>query len=122
MTAKEVMTRNLFACCCLLIVINGCAQTKGRWENADLPKEKWAHDEADCRVQASEKITQELGAFEEGWTDNYDPARSVETLWQWQRTKRRESELFEICMTEKGYLQVFSDEKLDGPLESIEDQ
>ena len=98
------MMRRVSACCCILILIAGCSETRGRWENADLQQEAWAQDEANCRVWATQRVTRELGTFEDRWTDRDDPTSSLVTSLEWQQANRRERELIESCMTEKGYV------------------
>jgi hypothetical protein len=106
----SVMTCRVSACCCILILIAGCSETQGRWENSKLPQEAWAQDEANCRVWASQRVTRELGTFEERWTGRDDPTSSLVMSLEWQHADRREREFLESCMTERGYLRVSTKE------------
>jgi hypothetical protein len=104
------MMRKVSACCCILILIAGCSETQGRWENSNLPQEAWTQDEADCRLRASQRVTRELGTFEQRWTDRDDPTSSLVMSLEWQQANRRERELLETCMTERGYVRVSTKE------------
>ncbi len=104
------MMRRVSACCCILILIAGCSETKGRWENADLQQGAWAQDEANCRVWASQRVTRELGTFEERWTGRDDPTSSLVMSLEWQHADRRERELLESRMTERGYVRISTKE------------
>ena len=99
-----VMRRGASACCGLLILIAGCSETKGRWENAILLQEAWARDEASCREQASQRVNQEHGRAEESRAGRSNPTSSVATSMEWQGANRRNRELLESCMARKGYV------------------
>ena len=108
-----VMRRGASACCGLLILIAGCSETKGRWENAILLQEAWARDEASCREQASQRVNRELGRAEESRTGRSNPTSSVAASLEWQGANRRTRELLESCMTQKGYVWVSTKENAD---------
>ena len=118
----SMKTPKLSACCGLFVLIVGCADTGGRWENPELPEGSWARDEADCRLEASERAAGQLETFEQGWSDGPDRAQSVVESWKWQQTRRQERELLEACMIKKGYLWASTDANADESAKDVEDQ
>ena len=91
-------------CFCFLSLIAACSDTSGRWENANLPSELWDQDQTDCRVWARQRVEKELGQFEDRWGDRNYPTSSLLSSLEWHQANRREQELLESCMTEKGYI------------------
>lgn len=105
-TKMPGMKRRVSIYCCSLILIAGCAETRGRWENINLPHETWAQDEASCRELASQRVTREFGRFEESWANRHDPTSTMVMSLERHEADKRERELLESCMTEKGYVWV----------------
>ncbi len=88
-----------------LVAIAGCAQdTRGTWENANLPRERWRTDEAECRDGAQERAEREfaLRQFEQPPSGGYSRVSSLNQF----EARRRIGELFERCMTDRGYRSV----------------
>jgi hypothetical protein len=89
-------------------LVGGCAEdTRGTWENASLPRERWRVDESECRDSANERAEREfaLRQFEQppsGYSRN-EPV--VSSLNQFE-ARRRIEELFDRCMTDRGYRSV----------------
>ena len=94
----------VFSCVCILSLMAACSDTSGRWENANLPSEVWDQDQADCRVWSRQEVQNELGRFEDRWADRDHPTSSLVNSLEWHQANRREQELFESCMTGKGYI------------------
>jgi hypothetical protein len=92
-----------------LALIAGCAEdTRGTWENANLPRERWRTDEAECRDAARERAEREfaLRQFEQPPTGGYSRNEPVVSSLNQFEARRRIEELFERCMTDRGYRSV----------------
>ncbi len=87
----------------------GCAEdTRGTWEHANLPKERWRLDEAECRDAAQERAEREfaLRQFEQPPSGGYSRNEPVVSSLNRFEARRRIDELFERCMTDRGYRSV----------------
>lgn len=87
----------------------GCAEdTRGTWEHASLPRERWRLDEAECRDAAQERAEREfaLRQFEQPAPGNYSRNEPVVSSLNRFEARRRIDELFERCMTDRGYRSV----------------
>ena len=87
----------------------GCAgDTRGTWEHASLPRERWRADEAECRDSARERGEREfaLRQFEQPPSGGYSRNEPVVSSLNQFEARRRVEELFERCMTDRGYRSV----------------
>lgn len=85
------------------LAVAACAAA-GRWENPDLPEDRWAGDRAACRSYASDKVEREV-AFEQAIPGGgaFDSAGSLESaMASFDAIKRRDA-LFAACMRSRGY-------------------
>lgn len=92
-----------------LALATGCAEnTRGTWEHASLPKERWRLDEAECRDAAQERAEREfaLRQFEQPPSGGYSRNEPVVSSLNQFEARRRIEELFERCMTDRGYRSV----------------
>lgn len=90
-------------------LVAGCAEdTRGTWENASLPRERWRVDEAECRDSAQERAEREfaLRQFEQPPSGGYSRNEPVVSSLNQFEARRRIEELFERCMTDRGYRSV----------------
>lgn len=90
-------------------LVGGCAEdTRGTWENSSLPRERWRVDEAECRDAAQERAEREfaLRQFEQPTSGGYSRNEPVVSSLNQFEARRRVEELFERCMTDRGYRSV----------------
>jgi hypothetical protein len=87
----------------VLLLLAACAEG-ARWENAALPKDEWAKDEARCREEASRKAEREL-ARDPLIADDpaYEDPRSAKSRSLGFDFGRARRGLFEECMRTRGY-------------------
>jgi hypothetical protein len=92
----------------LAAAIGGCSQSRdGQWRNDSVPQEQWASDRLDCETAAREQVEREFRPQSQGLS----PASSnpAATGGQWSgmmdrfSAERRQTELFDRCMTQRGY-------------------
>lgn len=87
----------------------GCSSnTRESWENPKLPWEAWHTDEVECRQAAEDQAEREfaLRRFETQAPSGYDPNRPMIASMDQFEAKRRLNNLFERCMTDRGYRRV----------------
>lgn len=106
-------------------LLGACADT-GTWQNPNVPHEQWAQDKADCQRRARNQAEREFAITEQSSQSvmsggvSGGPA-SPNSQWQSDMNRfsaqKRETRLFENCMTAKGYTLVTestSEEDTDG--------
>lgn len=92
-----------------VVLLLGCAEsTRGTWEHASLPRERWRIDEAECRDGAQERAEREfaLRQFEQPPSGGYSRNEPVVSSLNRFEARRRIEELFERCMADRGYRSV----------------
>ena len=90
-------------------MVAGCTKdTRGTWENANLPRERWRVDESECRDAAQERAERDfaLRQFEQPPSGGYSRNEPVVSSLNQFEARRRIEELFERCMTDRGYRSV----------------
>jgi hypothetical protein len=97
----------------LMLLAAACAQT-GTWQNPDVPEEQWSADQADCRARASVEAERDFALRPRmGGSLNYDPSATWTTDMNRFSAQQREQQLFERCMTQRGYRLVALDSAAD---------
>jgi hypothetical protein len=93
------------------LAIGGCAQS-GSWQNPDVPEQEWSVDRADCQARARDQAEREFGLSQEGNKSlNYDLGRQWASDMNRYSAQKRQHQLFETCMTQRGYRFVPSGEQ-----------
>lgn len=93
------------------VLLGACAE-KGAWQNASLPEEQWAQDKADCQRRARDQTEREFAITQQSNRSVASGGMSggpSNPSGQWQSdmnrfsAQKRETRLFQDCMTGKGY-------------------
>jgi hypothetical protein len=93
------------------LAIGGCAQS-GSWQNPDVPEQEWSVDRADCQARARDQAERKFGLSKEGNKSlNYDLGRQWASDMNRYSAQKRQHQLFETCMTQRGYRFVPSGEQ-----------
>jgi hypothetical protein len=92
----------------LAAVVGGCSQTTGgQWRNDAVPQDQWASDQIDCESAARAQVEREFRPQSQGLSPA--AANPSATGGQWAGmmdrfgAERRQNELFDRCMTQRGY-------------------
>ena len=86
-----------------VLAVGACAQS-GSWQNPDVPEEQWSTDRADCRTHARDQAERDFALSQQGTRSlNYDLGGRWATDMNRFSGQRREQQLFETCMTQRGY-------------------
>ena len=97
---KRKASRGLLAAA---MAIGGCAQS-GSWQNADVPEEQWSVDRADCQARARDQAERDFALSQQSTRSlNYDLGGRWASDMNRFSGQRRQQQLFETCMTQKGY-------------------
>jgi hypothetical protein len=95
----------------LAVILTGsCADTKGRWEHPGLPEQAWASDEADCRRRASDIVEREFRLLQQGRAGRDSRSSNVTAKIDQRDAQRRQTDLFNRCMIDKGYAQAHKED------------
>lgn len=95
-------------------IVAGCTEdTRGTWENASLPRERWRVDESECRDAAQERGEREfaLRQFEQPQSGGYSRNEPVVFSLNQFEARRHIEQLFERCMRDRGYRSVASSDE-----------
>ncbi len=92
-------------------LLGACAE-KGTWQNSSVPEEQWSEDKADCQRRARNQAEREFAITEQSNRSVSSggmaggPA-SPNSQWQSDMNRfsaqKRETRLFQDCMSSKGY-------------------
>lgn len=97
---KRNASRGLLA---VAMAIGACAQS-GSWQNPDVPEEQWNVDRADCQARARDQAERDFALSQQGTRSlNYDLGGRWASDMNRFSGQRRQQQLFETCMTQKGY-------------------
>jgi hypothetical protein len=97
-----------------------CASTTV-WENADVPREQWDSDRAQCQQQARIQADRDYTLDQQtARTMNYNPSSQWAGKMDRFSAQQRQSQLFASCMTGRGYKQVPASESTDAEVPSTE--
>ena len=89
-----------------VVLIGSCAQTKERWENPSRPERTWAGDEADCNRRASDIVEREFRRTERIRAGRDQRSATLTAKRDRHDAQRRQTDLFNRCMIDKGYARV----------------
>ena len=88
-------------------LVAGCTATPN-WRHAEIPKERWARDEAACARWAAYEVDREYGQDLDIASDRGDldvrGSRSYGAQMGLFETKRRRATLTGECMRDRGYV------------------
>ena len=91
----------------LAVVLAAACAAPTRWENPDLPRDRWTGDKAACRVQATAEAERDYvrsRAYRAQDDDTRtDPLRA--RMARFDAVKKRD-DLFARCMRARGYREV----------------
>ncbi len=89
----------------LAAILGGCAAKPSTiWENPSVAREDWPLDNSECRRAARRKIEQEFGGSElDRAPDNLPGAQTYDRSVTRYDANRRQTQLFEDCMRQRGY-------------------
>jgi hypothetical protein len=88
------------------ILIGSCADTKGQWEHPSRPEQTWAGDEADCRRRASDTVEREFRQLEQSRAGRDNRSSAVTAKIDQREAQRRQTDLLNRCMIDKGYMRT----------------
>ncbi len=89
----------------VFLAVSSCAPAIS-WQNANIPKENWAGDQADCRRKANRAIEKELRQDDLMSTGGgYGSSTLSSQLRVFDARKRRQLFLAQ-CMRERGYVKA----------------
>ena len=90
----------------IMAAMSGCAQT-GSWQNPNVPQEQWSADRADCMDRARDRAEREFMLEQQS---NRSMNYNLGGRWAGDMNRfsgqRRQQQLFETCMTQRGYMLV----------------
>jgi hypothetical protein len=88
------------------VVIGGCAQA-GSWQNPDVPQDQWRADRAHCMDGARDRAEREFAIEQQSNRSlNYNLGGRWASDMNRFSGQRRQQQLFESCMTQRGYMLV----------------
>ena len=84
------------------------------WENADVPREQWDSDRAQCQQQARVQADRDYTLDQQSArTMNNNPSSQWTGKMDRFSAQQRQSQLFASCMRGRGYKQVPASESTD---------
>ena len=88
----------------LAVVLAAACAAPTRWENPDLPRDRWAGDKAACRVQAVAGAERDYVRGRGYQAEDYDTRRDSlrARMARYDVVKKRDA-LFAGCMRARGY-------------------
>jgi hypothetical protein len=87
----------------VVVAVGGCAQS-GSWQNPNVPEAEWSADGADCEARARDQAEREFALSQQGTRSlNYDLGGRWAGDMNRYSAQRRQQQLFETCMTQRGY-------------------
>lgn len=99
-------------------LVVSCASSKV-WENADLPREQWNLDQAQCQQQARNQAERDYTQDQQtARTMSYDPSAQWTGKMNRFSAQQRQNQLFASCMTSRGYKLVPASEPTDAAASS----
>jgi phosphate-selective porin len=88
----------------VLTAVAGCAQTGS---NPDVPQDQWSADRADCTARARDRAEREFALEQQSNRSlNYNLGGRWASDMNRFSGQRRQQQLFENCMTQRGYILV----------------
>jgi hypothetical protein len=88
------------------VVIGACAQA-GSWQNPNVPQDQWSADRAYCMDGARDRAEREfLMEQQTNRSLNYNLGGRWASDMNRFSGQRRQQQLFESCMTQRGYMLV----------------
>jgi hypothetical protein len=86
-----------------VLAMSACAQG-GSWQNPNVPEEQRSVDRADCQARAHDQAEREFALSQQaGRSLNYNLGGRWAIEMNRYSGQRREQQLFETCMTQRGY-------------------
>jgi hypothetical protein len=87
----------------VVLAIGGCAPS-GSWQNPNAPEEQWSADRADCQARALDQAERDFALSQQGTKSlNYDLGGQWASDMNRYSAQKRQQQLFETCMTQRGY-------------------
>jgi hypothetical protein len=87
----------------IVLAAGGCAES-GSWQNPNVAQDQWSIDRTDCQHRARDQAEREYALSQQ--TDrplNYNLGGQWASDMNRYSAQKREQQLFETCMTQRGY-------------------
>lgn len=84
----------------------------GTWEHPSKPWEQWEDDRSECRLVARDEAERDFAIEQQGGApDDYSRLRPLRTSVDRFQASQRQEQLYERCLSERGYRRVQRDER-----------